>query len=74
MLRDESGRRTWRQMGAWVSIRYAWAQGRGMREGAWWTAEQGLPCCGCKASDVLQAWGTWGMAVWQAELGMALGA
>ena len=49
---------------------YAWALGRGMREGAWWTAEQGQPCCGCKASDVHQAWG---MRVWQAALGLAQG-
>ncbi len=73
MLRDESGRRTWSmQLGAWVSIRYAWALGRGMRVGAWWTAVQGQPCCGCKASDVHQAWGTWGMRVRQAELGLVL--
>ena len=61
-----------RQLGAWVSIRCTWALGRGMREGAWWTAEQGQPCCGCKASDVHQAWGTWGMRVQQAELGLVL--
>jgi hypothetical protein len=70
MLRDESGRRKWRQLGAWVHG-CTWALGRGMREGAWWTAEQGQPCCGCKASDVHQAWGTWGMRVLHAELGLA---
>jgi hypothetical protein len=62
----------WRQLGAWVSIRCTWAVGRGMREGSWWTAEHGQPCCGGKASDVHQAWGTWGMRVWQAELGLVL--
>jgi hypothetical protein len=71
MLRDESGRRTMETAGC-MGKHYAWTRGRGMREGAWWTAEQGQPCCGCKASNVHQAWGTWGMRVRQAELGLVL--